>query len=185
MYLIHKVAGRKKGNCLKIPKFHGVLRMADEILNFGVPLEFDTGDNESHHIPAKVAAWLTQKVKENFEESTSKRLIEKDVLDLARMEMNRKFLWEYRNGPQIGHESEVIAPDAGNIAVANRTIRLGGVAFWAQTDPFSGTHWLRPVKKLKAAKALPCVEQDLIDFVAGLEAEVSGALCGTSQHIHL
>jgi len=150
--------------------------MADEILNFGVPLEFDTGDNESHHIPAKVAAWLTQKIKENFEESTSKRLIEKEVLDLARMEMNGKFLWEHRNGPQVGHESEVIVPDAGDIVVTNRTIRLGGVAFRTRTDPFSGTHWLRPVKKLKAGKALPRVEQDLIDFVAGLEAEVSGFL---------
>jgi len=69
MCLIRKVAGRKKGNGLKIPKFHGVLHMVDEILYFGVPLEFDTGDHESHHILAKVAAWLTQKIKENFEES--------------------------------------------------------------------------------------------------------------------
>ena len=182
MYLIRKVAGRKKGNGLKIPKFHGVLHMADEILNFGVPLEFDTGDNESHHIPAKVAARLTQKIKENFEESTSKRLIEKEVLDLARMEMDGKFLWEYRNGPQVGHESEVIAPDAGDIAVTSRTIRLGGVAFRTRTDPFSGTHWLRPVKKLKAGKALPRVEQDLVDFVAGLEVEVSGFLPYVALH---
>ena len=35
--------------------------MADAILNFGVPLEYDTGDNESHHIPTKHAAQLTQK----------------------------------------------------------------------------------------------------------------------------
>lgn len=64
-----------------------ILHMADEILNFGVPLELDTDDNKSHHIPAKVAAQLTQKIKKNVEESTSKRLIEKKVLDLACMEI--------------------------------------------------------------------------------------------------
>jgi len=126
----------------KFPKFYCVLHIADEFLNFSVPLEFDTGNNESHHIPAKVAAQLTQKIKENLEESTIKRLIEKEVLDLARMKMNGKFLWEYRNGPQVGHESKIIAPDAGDIAIVNGTICLGGVVFRTQTDPFSGTHWL-------------------------------------------
>ena len=129
MFLIRKVAGRKKGNGLKTPKFHGVLHMADEILNFGVPLEFDTGDNESHHIPAKVAARLTQKIKENFEESMSKRLIEKEVLDLASMGM-KGMLWKHLSGFEIVDESEVIAPDYGDIAIAKRTMRLGGEAFW-------------------------------------------------------
>jgi len=162
MCLIRKVAGRKKGNGLKMHKLHGVLHMADVILNFVVPLEFDTCDNESHHIPAKVAARLTQKIKENFEESTSKRLIEKEALDLARMEMNGNCLWEYRNGPQVGHESEVIAPDAGDIAITNGTICVGGVAFRTRTDPSSGNHWLQPVKKLKAVRLCHMLNRTLL-----------------------
>jgi len=54
------------------------------------------------------------------------------------------------------------------------------VAFRTRTDPFSGTHWLRPVKKLKAGKALPRVEH--VDFAAGLEAEVSGFLPHVALH---
>ena len=46
---------------LKLTKFHGVVHMADDILNFGVPLEVDTGTNESGHTPMKTAARLTQK----------------------------------------------------------------------------------------------------------------------------
>lgn len=43
MYLVRKVADRKKGMGLKLMKFHGILHMAEAILNFGVPLEYDTG----------------------------------------------------------------------------------------------------------------------------------------------
>jgi len=43
MYLMRKVAVRQKGMGLKIMKFHGILHMADAILNFGVPLEYNTG----------------------------------------------------------------------------------------------------------------------------------------------
>ena len=129
MYLIRKVAKHTEGNGLKIPKFHGILHIADEILNFGVPLEFDTGDNESHHIPAKVAAWLTQKIKVNFEESTCKRLIEKEVLDLAHMEMQGILLWEYKKQYQFGAESDDIDPESEDMRQESRAIALGGEAY--------------------------------------------------------
>jgi hypothetical protein len=182
MYLIRKVAKRTKGNGLKIPKFHGVLHMADEILNFGVPLEFDTGDNESHHIPAKVAARLTQKVKDNFEESTSRRLIEKEVLDLAHMEMQGKVLWEYRNNTHFEDESESVGPDSENIEPEMRTIRLGGEAYQTHTNPLTGNLSLQPVKKLMPGKAKPRVELDLVEFVMGLEEKVSEHLSSVPLH---
>ena len=174
MYLIRKTAKRTKGNGLKIPKFHTILHMADEILNFGVPLEFDTGDNESHHIPAKVAARLTQKIKDNFEESTCRRLIEKEVLDLARMEMQGVLLWEYKEEPHFGVESKSVAPEIWSI-------RLGGEAYRTHTDPKTGKT-MQPVKKLKACKAPPRVELDLVDFVLGLEEEVADHLSYVPLH---
>ena len=182
MYLVRKVAGRKKGNGLKIPKFHTILHMADEILNFGVPLEFDTGDNESHHIPAKVAARLTQKVKENFEESTARRLIEKEVLDLAGMEMKGILLWDYRIGAELGQETDQLAPETDATAIEKRSIRLGGEAFRTRKCLLTGNNWMRPVKKLKPGKAVPRVEQDLIDFLSGLESEVSEFLSYVPLH---
>jgi len=48
--------------------------------------------------------------------------------------------------------------------------------------PFSGTHWLRSVKKLKVGEALLLVEQGLVDFVAGFEAGVSGFLPCVALH---
>jgi hypothetical protein len=65
MYLIKKVGNCTQGMGLKITKFHCIMHMADDILNFGVPMEFDTGSNESGHKYEKTAAKLTQK-KRNY-----------------------------------------------------------------------------------------------------------------------
>jgi len=61
MHLIQKVVVRQAGMGLKLMKFHGVLHVADAVLNFGVPLECDTGCNESHHISTKKVSMLAQK----------------------------------------------------------------------------------------------------------------------------
>jgi len=182
MFLMRKVASRTTGNGLKIPKFHAILHFADEIINFGVPLEFDTGDNEAHHIPAKVAARLTQKIKHNFEESTCRRLIEKDVLDLAHLEMQGILLWEYKNNPQFEDESRDIGHETENIDQENRSISIGGEAYQAQTNPTTGNLFLQPVKKLKPGKTPPRVELDLIEFLVGLEEEVSDHLSCVPMH---
>ena len=49
----------------KLQKYHLILHMADDIINFGVLLEVDTGANESGHKVAKVAARLKNKTKKN------------------------------------------------------------------------------------------------------------------------
>ncbi len=59
MCIMKKVASRTTGMGLKIMKCHVVLHMVEDILNFGVPLEFDTGANESHHKASAVAAKMT------------------------------------------------------------------------------------------------------------------------------
>ena len=74
MYSIKKVGRRVKGMGLKIIKFHATMHLADDTLNFGVPLEVDTGSNESAHKVEKTAAKLTQKKKDQFDVQTSKRL---------------------------------------------------------------------------------------------------------------
>jgi hypothetical protein len=52
----------------KIMKFHGIVHsMGDDIINFGVPMNYDTGSDESRHKPAKAAAKVTQKRKEYFD----------------------------------------------------------------------------------------------------------------------
>ncbi|MBT8188470.1 MAG: hypothetical protein KJO73_12330 [Croceitalea sp.] len=95
MYLLKKVANRTKGMGMKIMKFHGILHIAFDILNFGVPMCVDTGSNESHHKLAKMAAKLTQKDIRFFEGQTAQRLVEFLLLDLAMEELNGNTLWEY------------------------------------------------------------------------------------------
>ena len=48
---------------LKTLKFHAIQHLTNDILNFGVPMESDTGSNETGHKPEKTAAKLTQKKK--------------------------------------------------------------------------------------------------------------------------
>ena len=83
---------------LKIVKFHSIMHMTNDILNFGVPMEYDTGTNESAHKSEKTAAKLTQKKKETFNFQTTVRLEETHLLQLAESEMNGRTLWNYYEG---------------------------------------------------------------------------------------
>jgi len=80
---------------LKLMKFHGILHMADAILDFGVPLEHDAGVNERHHIPTKKASLLTQRDMNNIEEQTAERMLEMEVLALAKLEIGGMWLCDY------------------------------------------------------------------------------------------
>ena len=96
MYLIRKVGDRKKGMGLKIMKYHGIMHMTQDMFHFGVPMDYDTGADESGHKPSKTAAKLTQKRKDTFDEQVAKRLSEVHVLALAMEETrNERTLWDY------------------------------------------------------------------------------------------
>ena len=95
MYFVKKVGRRVEGMGLKISKFHGISHMADDILQYGVPMEFDTGSNESGHKATKVAARLTQKKAETFDLQTSIRLEEVHLLEMAEQELEGRNLWDY------------------------------------------------------------------------------------------
>ena len=71
MYLMRMVAHREKKMGLKLVKFHNILHIVDNVTLYGVPLESDTSPNESHHIPTKQAAKLTQQA---HPPSTNRRL---------------------------------------------------------------------------------------------------------------
>ena len=99
LYLTRKIARREKGMGLKLIKFHVVLHLADDILNFGVPTEFDTSANGGHHKVGKKAAKLTQKEAASFQYQTSVRLMEYMLLELAMEEISTDAkVWEYFMG---------------------------------------------------------------------------------------
>ena len=61
MYLMKKVGNCLEGMGFKTAKFHIILHMWEDMLNNGVPMNVDTGSNESHHKKAKICAKFTQK----------------------------------------------------------------------------------------------------------------------------
>lgn len=109
MYVMRRVAQRTKGMGLKLLKFHMILHIWEDILEFGVPLEFDTSPNESMHKPAKQASKLTQRAAETFNFQTATRLCEFELLDLAMLEIEEdRRIWDYFTtfGPESSSDSE-------------------------------------------------------------------------------
>ena len=58
MYLIKKVAKCVEGMGLKIMKFHAIMHMTSDIMNFGVPMEFDTLRFESLVGSTSSSLWM-------------------------------------------------------------------------------------------------------------------------------
>ena len=98
MYCIKRVAKRTEGMGMRFVKFHGILHMMEDILLYGVPMELDTGANESHHKMAKQAARVTQRSRSSFDTQVAQRLFEYMVLDLAWEEIQTgRVNWRYYN----------------------------------------------------------------------------------------
>ena len=119
MYFLKKVADRTGGMGWKITKYHTIMHLAQDILNFGVPLEVDTGSNESAHKSEKKAARLTQKNKKTFDAQTQQRLNEMYLLELAHLEksglpkpwnyFDYKYIVPYKSMTNFGQDIEQIA----------------------------------------------------------------------------
>ena len=101
MYVLKRVGDRATGMGLKLTKFHIIVHLWEDIRFFGVPLEFDTGSNESAHKETKVAAKLTQKNELTFDFQTCIRLDEFLAIDLAMAELDQKVaVWRYFHRPE-------------------------------------------------------------------------------------
>ena len=55
----------------KVQKFHGFVHVPGDILKLGVPLESDTGNNESGHKGTKTAVKLIKQNEETFDEQVA------------------------------------------------------------------------------------------------------------------
>ena len=98
MHLLKRIANRTKGLGWNIVKFHNILHIWEDILMFGIPLEFDTGSAESGHKVTKTAAKTTQRNQETFDLQTANRLLEYRVVDMAMEELDGRPLWNYFDG---------------------------------------------------------------------------------------
>ena len=73
MYIVKTTGKRKAGMGLKILKFHAIMHMTTDILNFGVPMEYDTGQMKQ--------AIKRQKRQLNSPKNAKKRLTGKQQRD--------------------------------------------------------------------------------------------------------
>ena len=166
MYYMKKVAKRTKGMGYKITKYHSIMHIATDILNFGVPLEVDTGSNESAHKSEKIAARLTQKNKETFDMQTYDRLEEVHLLDLASEEINGRAVYNYFQPREtVAENDEDSVKD-----------RLTGEPFYVKFDANSEKNYAvlqtRKRKQVQGPILRQKLEQSLVDFVAGLQEKV-------------
>ena len=160
MYLIKKVSRRVKGMGLKITKYHAIMHMADDILNFGVPMEFDTGSNESGHKAEKKAAKLTQKKKALFDVQTCIRLEEVHLLDLAVADIEGLKLWNYYQTKAISEQDPL----------KNIQLPLGGQKLRIYYDETTGE--FGAYVKSRGEKKVIKMEQQLVRFFGQLQVKV-------------
>ena len=207
MYLMRKLAKRSAGMGLKLVKFHLILHLVEDILQFGVPLEFDTAANESHHKEAKKAARLTQRSAATFQFQTAIRMFEFHLVELAMHEIETGLrLWEYFDGAveeeetqsqssqeAMGMETEGNAesPDVSNGSSAERSegsemsvvnVQTGetGITVWLEED----TPMFQLNTRSKATAASTTWNSDVVTFLVELQTKVEAFLPTESMEIY-
>jgi len=170
MYQYKKVARRKKGMGLKIFKFHGIMHMSQDIINFGVPSVYDTGPMESGHKPTKKAAKVTQKQEDTFEKQTSARLLETHVLELAVQELAGRPLCKYRLG-YCGTANDNEGHSGVRMQQSQGSSQTGGTQFVVDYDAGKKQYYLKLLSRLKDVRSVN-VEQDFVNFVANLGKKI-------------
>jgi hypothetical protein len=162
MYLLKKVAKREKGMSFKLTKFHGIVHIASDILNFGVPLEVDTGFNESGHKATKVAAKLTQRNEKTFDKQVAIRLEEVHLLELAKSEMNGTLGAYFGQNAHYGPKKPPASPQTS----------LGGAVYKLISDQI--THQYRLILQSRSMDdSDEKVELGLVQFLGGLQSKVN------------
>lgn len=165
MYLLKKVGKRVKGMGLKLTKFHAITHLSQDILNFGVPLEVDTGSNESGHKPVKTAAKLTQKRPDTFDEQVGQRNNEVHLIEIASEELQGRKIWNYSDYGDDYDYKERKTPEI-------KAPCLGGAAFCVYYDEEKGKNVMKMMSR--SAGKMTKVEQDFVDYLMYLQSNLQG-----------
>ena len=185
MYIMKFVAQRTKGMGLKIMKFHAIIHMMGDILLYGVPLEFDTAANESHHKPAKYGAKLTQRNEDTFDMQVATRMFEFRILDLALEEVQHDVrIFDYFAGvtDSSGSESELSDEDRRRQSDSDKSrwgsdqtqleIVTDDARIRVFVDEKSNENSFEMISRSKHADKT-ALSVDLIDFLIDLQDKVS------------
>ena len=134
MYCIKRVAKRTEGMGMRYVKFHAILHMIEDILLYGVPMELDTGANESHHKTAKQAAKVTQRKRSSFDTQVAQRLFEYMILDLAWEEIQTgRVNWRYYHDFDKDDHWEDLSDDSLTLGDSDLTQSFEGMDISGQS----------------------------------------------------
>ena len=96
---LHKIVGKRtSGMGNKTMNFHGTKHVPTDILNFGVPMNIDTGPNERHHKRDKKTAKKTQRRPGTFDLQVALKIIYRRCIDLGMQELAGRPKWNYYEG---------------------------------------------------------------------------------------
>ena len=163
MWMIKKTAGRKTGMGLKLMKYHAITHLASDIFLFGVPMEVDTGSNESGHKETKKAARTTQKNEKTFDLQTATRLDQFHVTEMAFEELGGRKLWDYYEKPERN------LPDPQE---PERIVTGGAVIRVFKVD--NKVVYTIGVGKEASKPATQIWDEDVLEFLYGCQERVAG-----------
>ena len=179
MYIMKKVAKRSKGMGLNIIKFHTIRHLMDDIIIHGVPLEFDTAANESHHKLAKLAAKLTQRNEATFQYQVALRMHEFRILDLALHDLNH----DVRNSDYyrdfFREEDTCKEDDTGSEEAETLT---DDTRFTVYVDAITGENAFHMLSRGKSASNTS-LNIDLLEFLIDLQSTIADHLAEYSLPI--
>jgi len=161
MYLIRKVGRRVKGMGLKITKYHAIMHMFEDILHFGVPMNYDTGFREMGHKPIIADSKRTQKKEETFVYQVGVRVNEAHLLALADTELLGNHIRNYYQG----HKT------LGETCEKERPVRHGGAQFCVEFNEQEDQYKMRLMTRAEGAGNM-VIDQDLVDFLGKLQEKV-------------
>jgi hypothetical protein len=122
--LYKKVVWREEGMGLKIIKFHVWLHLIDDILDFGVPLNWDSSPTEHNHQKTKLASKRTQKCKRTFDLQTARSVWSDHVMETAACHIQQSKEQEDNSEEEVEHEEEDAAEDEGIPMIFNTGSRF-------------------------------------------------------------
>lgn len=127
------------------------------MLIYGVPMEVDTGSNESGHKATKKAAKLTQRNEATFDYQTAMRLEELHLIDLAIQEIAGRAPFNYG---ELRNSLPTENPNTDNISI-------GGAKYHMKYDE-EQQEYVAIIKSDTKEEGDEKLEKDLINFIAQL-----------------
>ena len=107
MDMTKEVQNRQSGMKHNTLNHHLTMHMRDAVVNFGVPGEFDTFNNERHHRDDKATSRMTQRRPDKFNTQLARKKRHKMAVKLGLEELQGRKRWHYylRGGNHSNRES--------------------------------------------------------------------------------